>query len=77
MRPLGIAAVEDKIVQNVVKKLIEPLYESIFSGFSYGFRPGRGCHDALDALYVCIVYRKVNYILDADIKGYFDKNPSR
>lgn len=75
MRPLGIAAIEDKIVQNVVRIIIEPLYESIFQGFSYGFRPQRGCHDALDALYVCIVYHKVNYILDADIKGYFDSIP--
>ncbi len=75
MRPLGIAAIEDKIVQNVVKMIIEPLYESIFQGFSYGFRPERGCHDALDALYVSIVYHKVNYILDADIKGYFDSIP--
>ena len=75
MRPLGIVSIEDKIVQNVIKLIIEPLYESIFQGFSYGFRPGRGCHDALDALYVCITYHKVNYILDADIKGYFDSIP--
>ena len=75
LRPLGIAAIEDKIVQNVVKLIIEPLYESIFAGFSYGFRPNRSCHDALDALYVCISYHKVNYVLDADIKGYFDSIP--
>ena len=75
LRPLGIAALEDKIVQNVIKIIIEPLYESIFAGFSYGFRPNRNCHDALDALYVCITCRKVNYVLDADIKGYFDSIP--
>ena len=75
MRPLGVASIEDKIVQNVVKMIIEPLYESIFAEFSYGFRPERCCHDALDALYVAIVYHKVNYVLDADIKGYFDSIP--
>lgn len=75
LRPLGIASIEDKIVQNVIKMIIEPLYESIFAGFSYGFRPNRGCHDALDALYVCIAYKRVNYVLDADIKGYFDSIP--
>ena len=75
MRPLGIAAIEDKIVQNVIKIIIEPLYESIFADFSYGFRPERGCHDALDALYVAIMYHKVSYVLDADIKGYFDSIP--
>lgn len=75
MRPLGIAAIEDKIVQNVIRIIIEPLYESIFQGFSYGFRTNTGCHDALDALYVCIAYHKVNYVLDADIKGYFDSIP--
>ena len=75
LRPLGIAAIEDKIVQNVIKLIIEPLYESIFAGFSYGFRPNRGCHNALDALYVSIAYHKVNYVLDADIKGYFDSIP--
>ena len=75
LRPLGIAAIEDKIVQNVVKLIIEPLFESIFAGFSYGFRPGRSCHDALDALYISITCHKVNYVLDADIKGYFDSIP--
>jgi group II intron reverse transcriptase/maturase len=59
----------------VVRLLIEPLYESIFAGFSYGFRPGKCCHDALDALYMCITRGSVNWILDADIKGYFDSIP--
>ena len=75
MRPLGILALEDKIVQMVVLMIIEPLFESIFAGFSYGFRPNRNCHDALDALYVCIARGKVNWVLDADIKGYFDSIP--
>ena len=74
-RPLGILAIEDKIVQMVVRLLIEPLFESIFAGFSYGFRPNRGCHDALDALYMCITRGKVSWILDADIKAYFDSIP--
>ena len=75
LRSLGVASIEDKIVQNVIRMIMEPLYESIFHGFSYGFRPNRGCHDALDALYVSIAYHKVNYVLDADIKGYFDSIP--
>ena len=71
-RPLGIAALEDKIVQQAVKTVLEQIYEEDFLGFSYGFRPGRGCHNALDALWVGITRKKVNWVLDADIRGFFD-----
>jgi len=71
-RPLGIAALEDKIVQRAVVEVLNAIYETDFRGFSYGFRPGRGQHDALDALAVGIENRAVNWILDADIKGFFD-----
>jgi len=72
LRPLGIAALEDKIVQQAVRTILECIYEEDFQGFSYGFRPGRSCHRALDALDVGIKKRKVNWILDADIRGFFD-----
>ncbi len=72
-RPLGIAALEDKIVQKaVVKCILTPIYEAEFHGFSYGFRPGRGAHDALDALAYVIERRKVSFIVDADIRKFFD-----
>lgn len=71
-RPLGIAALEDKIVQQAVWTVLEQVYEEDFLGFSYGFRPERGCHDALDALWVGLTRRKVNWVLDADIRGFFD-----
>jgi RNA-directed DNA polymerase len=71
-RPLGIAAVEDKVVQRAVVEVLNAIYEEDFLGFSYGFRPGRGQHDALDALAVGIETRSVNWILDADIAGFFD-----
>lgn len=71
-RPLGIAALEDKIVQRAVVEVLNAIYEQDFLGFSYGFRPGRGQHDALDALAVGITQRHVNWILDADIAAYFD-----
>jgi group II intron reverse transcriptase/maturase len=71
-RPLGIAALEDKIVQQAVRVVLEQIYEEDFLGFSYGFRSGRGNHDALDALYVGLERRKVNWVLDADIRGFFD-----
>jgi RNA-directed DNA polymerase len=71
-RPLGIAALEDKIVQQAVKTVLEQIYEEDFLGFSYGFRPGQSCHNALDALWVGIAHRKVNWVLDADIRGFFD-----
>jgi group II intron reverse transcriptase/maturase len=72
VRPLGIAALEDKIVQQAARTVVECIYEQDFLGFSYGFRPGRGCHQALDALFVGITKRKVNWIIDADIRGFFD-----
>ncbi|HEV3310025.1 MAG TPA: group II intron reverse transcriptase/maturase, partial [Chloroflexota bacterium] len=71
-RPLAIAALEDKIVQRAAVVVLNAIYEEDFLGFSYGFRPKRGQHDALDALVVGITSRKVNYILDADIRGFFD-----
>jgi RNA-directed DNA polymerase len=71
-RPLGIAALEDKIVQRAVVEVLNAIWEQDFLGFSYGFRPGRGQHDALDALAVGITERRVNFILDADIAGFFD-----
>jgi group II intron reverse transcriptase/maturase len=73
LRPLGIAALEDKIVQQAVVTVLSAIYEQDFLGFSYGFRPGRGQHDALDALAYGINRRKVNWILDADIRAYFDE----
>src|SRR4249920_1772435 len=72
-RPLAVAALEDKIVQRATTALLNAIYEEDFLGFSYGFRPGRGTHDALDALCVGIDSRKVNYILDADIRSFFDE----
>src|SRR5580700_9791947 len=72
-RPLAVAALEDKIVQRATTALLNAIYEEDFLGFSYGFRPGRGTHDALDALCVGIESRKVNYILDADIRSFFDE----
>ncbi len=71
-RPLGVAALEDKIVQQAVVTILNQIYEEDFLGFSYGFRPGRSQHDALDALSYALLRRKVNYVLDADIKGFFD-----
>src|SRR6202163_2710486 len=70
-RPLAIAALEDKIVQGATVLVLNAIYEGEFCGFSYGFRPGRGPHDALDALSVAIDRRKVNWILDADIQNFF------
>ncbi len=76
-RPLGVAALEDKIVQKAVAdNLLTPIHEAEFLGFSYGFRPGRGGHDALGALAVGIGRRKIRWIVDADIRGFFD-NVSR
>jgi group II intron reverse transcriptase/maturase len=71
-RPLGIAVLEDKIVQQAVVTILNQIYEEDFRGFSYGFRPGRSPHQALDALNVGILRRRVNWILDADIRGFFD-----
>src|SRR6266446_7844178 len=72
-RPLAIAALEDKIVQRATVAVLNAIYEEDFLGFSYGFRPGRGAHDALDALAVGINSRRVNFILDADIRSFFDE----
>jgi RNA-directed DNA polymerase len=71
-RPLGIAALEDKIVQQAVVTILNQIYEVDFQGFSYGFRPGRSPHQALDALTVGIQRKRVNWVLDADIRGFFD-----
>jgi RNA-directed DNA polymerase len=71
-RPLAIAALEDKIVQRAATAVLNAIYEEDFLGFSYGFRPGRGAHDALDALAVGITSTKVSHILDADIRSFFD-----
>ena len=76
-RPLGVAAIEDKIVQKAVTEaILTPIYEAEFLGFSYGFRPGRGAHNALDALAVGIQRRKINWVVDCDIRAFFD-NVSR
>src|SRR4029077_8842620 len=71
-RPLGIASLEDKIVQRALVEVLNAIYEPEFLGFSYGFRPGRSQHDALDALWVGISAKRVNWILDADLRAYFD-----
>lgn len=73
LRPLGIAALEDKIVQQAITTVLNAIYEQDFLGFSYGFRQGRSQHDALDALSEGIVGRKINWILDADIRSFFDE----
>jgi RNA-directed DNA polymerase len=72
-RPLAIAALEDKIVQRATVAVLNAIYEEDFLGFSYGFRAGRGTHDALDALVVGIESTKVNWILDADVRSFFDE----
>jgi len=71
-RPLGVAALEDKVVQQAVVTILNQIYEEDFRGFSYGFRPGRSQHQALDALSFALLRKKVNYVLDADIRGFFD-----
>jgi RNA-directed DNA polymerase len=76
-RPLAIAALEDKIVQKATLAVLNSIYEEDFLGFSYGFRPRRSQHDALDALVVGISGRKVNFILDADIRSFFDSVDQR
>jgi RNA-directed DNA polymerase len=72
LRPLGIASLEDKLVQRAVVEVLNAVYEEDFLGFSYGFRPQRSQHDALDALATGVQRKKVNWVLDADIRGYFD-----
>jgi retron-type reverse transcriptase len=71
-RPLGVAALEDKIVQQAVVTILNQIYEVDFKGFSYGFRPGRSPHQALAALNVDIFRKRVNWVLDADIRGFLD-----
>ena len=70
-RPLGIATLEDKVVQRAVVEVLNAIYETDFRGFSYGFRPGRSPHSALDALMAGIKQRRVNWVLDADIRDFF------
>ena len=72
MRPLGVTALEDKIVQRATVEVMNAIYETDFLGFSYGFRPGKCQHNALDALYVGILTKKVNWVLDGDISSFFD-----
>jgi RNA-directed DNA polymerase len=72
-RPLGVAALEDKVVQQAVVTILNEIYEVDFQGFSYGFRPGRSPHQALDALSVGLHRKRVNWVLDADIRGFFDQ----
>ena len=76
-RPLGIAALEDKIVQHAVGTVLNQIWEEDFLGFSYGFRPGRSQHDALDALWVGIVRKKVNWILDLGHPILFRQTPAQ
>lgn len=71
-RPLGVTVLEDKIVQRAVVEVLNAIYEEDFLGFSYGYRPGRSQHNCLDALYVGLLTKKVNHVLDCDIKGFFD-----
>jgi RNA-directed DNA polymerase len=71
-RPLGVTALEDKIVQRATVEVLNAIFETDFLGFSYGFRPGRSQHNALDALYVGLLTKKVNWVLDLDIRGFFD-----
>src|SRR5712692_10439659 len=72
LRPLGVPALEDKLVQRAVVAVLNVIYEVDFLGFSYGFRPGRSPHQAVDALTVGITTKKGNWVLDADIRGFFD-----
>ncbi len=71
-RPLGVTSLEDKLVQRATVEVLNTIYETDFLGFSYGFRPGRGQHNALDALYVGLLTKKVNWVLDVDVRGFFD-----
>jgi retron-type reverse transcriptase len=72
-RPLGIPTLEDKLVQRAMADVMNAIWEADFLGFSYGFRPGRQAHDALDALYTGLLTRKVNWVLDADIRGFWTR----
>ena len=75
LRPLGVTALEDKIVQRAAVEVLNAIYETDFLGFSYGFRPKRSQHNALDALYTGLLTKKVNWVLDLDIRGFFDAIP--
>lgn len=72
LRPIGITAVEDKVVQQALVWVLEQIYEADFLGFSYGFRPKRNQHQALDVVYIALTQKKVSWVLDADIQGFFD-----
>jgi len=72
LRPLGIPTVIDKVIQQGIKKILEAIYEPIFKDFSYGFRPKRNCHQAIKAVYSMVMTKPVNWIIDIDIKGFFD-----
>jgi RNA-directed DNA polymerase len=74
-RPLGVTALEDKIVQRAAVEVLNGIYETDFLGFSYGFRPGRSPHHALDALYTALLTRKVDWVLDVDIRSFLDRVP--
>ena len=74
---MGVAALEDKILQRAVVEVLNAIYEADFVGFSYGFRPGRSPHHALDALAAGITRKKVSWVLDADIRGFFDASTTR
>jgi RNA-directed DNA polymerase len=76
-RPLGMAALEDKLVQQAVRRVLEEIFEAEFVGLSYGFRPGRSAHDALDALWMGVMGRRINWVLDCDIRGFFDASRPR
>src|SRR4030088_2993212 len=71
-RPLGVTALEDKVVQRATVEVLNTIYETDFLGFSYGFRPGRSQHQALDALYAGLLTKKVNWVLELDIRGFYD-----
>ena len=71
-RPLGIPAYEDKIVQDVMTQILKAIYEPMFKEFSYGFRPGRSCHQAIAYLDRILHWKNTNYVVDLDIKGFFD-----
>lgn len=72
MRPLGISCYEDKLVENAIAQILIPIYETKFINTSYGFRPNRSCHMAVREVIEMVQYRKTNYIVETDIKGFFD-----
>ena len=72
MRPLGIPAYQDRLVQGVMQRMLDQIYEGKFYDFSYGFRTGRSCHHAIREINQIIMTKKINYVVDADIEGFFD-----